>query len=117
MNLFSGYMLVPAANCKDSKVTFHFPFPFFRPLVRAHSVAVLFREGMLSDYLSLKNISQPQKARHKGELRICRHFCRRAIADDLTAVQDQDPICNRKGFLLIMSNIDRRDICAMQDRP
>src|SRR5690348_17074858 len=102
MNTFADFVPMFAADREDSKATFHFPFPLFHPFARAHIVPMPLRKGVLSYYLSLKNIPQPQKARHKGELRICPHFCRRAIAEDFTVKQNQHSICNRKGFLLVV---------------
>ncbi len=39
----------------------------------------------------------------------------RSVADDLAVVQQQNSVCNRKGFIMIMRDVNSGDFCLMQN--
>src|SRR5687767_3378935 len=99
MDLISHLVFVRASDIEDSNTALHCPLIIF----------------LLSTYLPLDHISQPQELCNKGGLWHCPHFCWCACADDPSVVQDQNSIGNGEGFLLIVSDINGWNICLMQN--
>ena len=83
--------------------------------VNAPKTSFHFRLSNLQLANSLNHIPNIQLPRRPRRAWMRPNLRRRALADDAPVVQQQDAVCNRKGFLLVVRNVHRRDACLVQD--